>query len=296
MNITTDSIAGRNVVFDLILEDIPGGVSLDKTRIADGTLYIGAGTPVYVDKATRVAQIVKTAITVADSASGDAVRVAKGHQFIAGESITDGYVVAVISSITTTEDDYDIIVPATTLVNFAEDAVLVEATAGAGMGDFAAVTLITATNKTLKLVDPTGKSAGISVRTATNTGDTLSVAFAGKTLTILQASTTAASNTPAVEIQTAVRALATTLGIDFSEWVVSGDELAGSGVTDVTGVMAANSPHKYAVNGFVKDTVNVEGANAECSVVVRGTVREGSLPYPVNAALKANVPLITFNV
>lgn len=294
MNITTDSFGGRNVVFDKILEDIPGGVSLDKTRLKSDTEYISAGTPVNVNKSTRVAEIVKTAVCDASSADGDNVRVLKNHQFIAGESITDGYVVAVISSITTSNAGYDILVVATTLVNYAEGVVLVEANAGATPGEYAAATVTIATGKTIKVVDPTGKAAGVIIAVTAAADDNLAVSFAGKTLSIALASTTASKNTPAVEVQAAVRAL-TNDNIDFTGFVVTGDELAGSAITPASGTMAANSTYKYLPTGFVKDTVNVELSNADCSVVIRGTVREGSLPYPVNNVLKANLPLITFN-
>lgn len=295
MNITSSSFGGRNVVFDSVIEDIPGGVSLDKSRLKTDAEYIGAGTPVNVDKAARSAQIVKTAACVAGSANGDNPRVAKNHQFIAGESVTDGFVVAVISSITTSNAAYDILVVATTLVNFAENEVLVEANAGAIMGDYAVVTVPIASGASIKVVDPTGKAAGLNVSVVANGSDALAVSLAGKTITIALASTTAASNTPAVEIQAAIRALSGR-GIDFTAWLVTGDERAGSAITPATVTLAANAPYKYVPNGYVKDTVNVEESNAECSVVIRGTVRESSLPYPVNAVLKASTPLITFNV
>lgn len=294
MQIRKGSLGGRNVVFDSVIEEIPGGVGLTRARLITGQTEVPAGTLVNVTN--RAAQIIKTAKCVADSANGDNVRVEKGHLFKAGESITDGYIVAVISSITTTNADYDILVVATTLVNYATGVVLVEAEAGAEEGVFAKAVITIASGQTIKLVDPTGKSAGITVSIASAGNDTLAVSFTGKTLAIALASTTAASNTPAVEIQAAVRALATTYGIDFSEWVLSGSERAGSAVTPATGVMAANQPLKYVPNGMVKETVNVEEENADCSVVIRGTARESALPYPVNSRLKAALPLFTFSI
>ena len=56
MNITETSIPGRNVVWESILDEVPGGVSVDVTRLdytADGKEYLPAGTPVYVDLSTR---------------------------------------------------------------------------------------------------------------------------------------------------------------------------------------------------------------------------------------------------
>ncbi len=293
MNITSETIEARNVVFDSILEDIPGGVSLDKTRVPSTLKYMKAGTLLNVNKSTRVAEFIKTAKCVADSADGDNVRVEKGHLFAAGDYVTDGYVVAAITSITTTEDDYDILVVASTLVNYAAGVVLVESAEGKAVGTGATVTVTIATNKTITVTDPSGKAAGLVVAIASAANDNLAVSFSGMTLSIALADTTATKNTPAVEIQAAVRALSSEL-FDFSQFVLSGDEETTVSGTK-SGVMAINSPYKYDPNAILKDTVNVELSNAECSAVVRGAVRESALPYPVNSALKALMPLISFN-
>jgi len=292
MNITSETFGGRNVVFDSILEDIPGGVSLDKTRVPSTLTYLKAGTLLNVNKSTRVAEFIKTAKCVADSADGDNVRVVKGHLFAAGDYVTDGYVVAEISSITTSEDDYDILVVGTTLVNYAAGVILVESASGKAVTKGATVTVTIATDKTITVTDPSGKAAGLIVSIASAADDNLAVSFSGKTLSIALANTTGTKNTPAVEIQAAVRALTSTL-FDFSQFVLSGDEETTVTGTK-TGTLALNSPYKYDPSGILKDTVNVEGSNAECSVVIRGAVRESALPYPVNNALKALLD-ITFN-
>lgn len=294
MNITSETIEARNVVFDSVLEDIPGGVSLDKTRVPSTLKYMKAGTLLNVNKSTRVAEFIKTAKCVADSADGDNVRVEKGHLFAAGDYVTDGYVVAAITSITTTEDDYDILVVASTLVNYATGVVLVESASGKNLTKGATVTITMATDKTITVTDPSGKAAGLKVDVKSAADDNLAVAFSGMTLTIQMANTTGTKNTPAVEVQAAVRALSSEL-FDFSQFVLSGDEETTITGTK-SGVLAANSPYKYDPSGVLKETVNVEGANAECSVVIRGAVRESALPYPVNAGLKALLPQITFNV
>ena len=59
--------------------------------------------------------------------------------------------------------------------------------------------------------------------------------------------------------------------------------------------MALNQPYKYLPTGIVRETVNVEYANPDVAVVLKGAVRESALPYSVNAALKAMLPQITFN-
>jgi hypothetical protein len=294
MQLTNSTITGRNVVFDSVLEDIPGGVNLDVSRLTSDLEYIKAGTLVNVNKATRIAEVVKTAVCVADSVDGDNIRVAKGHLLKAGEYVTDGYVVAAISSITTSNATYDILVVGTTLVNYGVGVVLKESAAGKVAGSHATVSILVATGNTFVVNDPTGKAAGITVSILTAADDNLAVAYAGKTLTISLASTTATKNTPAVEIQAAVRALSAT-DIDFGGWTLAGADIAGSGVTGTkTGVMAVNEPLIYTPTGFVKDQVAV-AANIEASVVVRGAVRESALPYPVDAGLKAKLPMFTFN-
>jgi len=109
MQITETAIAGRKVVFENILEDIPGGVSVDVSRLdytADGKEYLPAGTPVYVDLSTRVAEVCKS---VAGAASGDAthIYVATGHHFQVGDSITDFSYCRIISAVAASGTGYE---------------------------------------------------------------------------------------------------------------------------------------------------------------------------------------------
>jgi hypothetical protein len=91
MNITETSIPGRNVVWESILDEVPGGVSVDVTRLdytADDKEYLPAGTPVYVDLSTRVAEVCKSAAAAA-SGTATTVILPKEHHFKVGDSITD---------------------------------------------------------------------------------------------------------------------------------------------------------------------------------------------------------------
>lgn len=112
MQITNTSIAGRKVVFESILDEIPGGVSVDVTRLdytAAGKEYLPAGTPVYVDLSTRVAEVCKS---VAGAASGDATHIyvaASAHHFKVGDSITDFVNNRIISAITASGTGYEVI-------------------------------------------------------------------------------------------------------------------------------------------------------------------------------------------
>jgi hypothetical protein len=298
MQISSETIAARNVVFDYMHEDLPGGAGLDKTRLIDTLEEVKAGTLVNV--AARVAEVVKTAVCVASSADSTHIRVTKGHLFKVGESVTDGFAVGAITVVDkTTSTAYDILTLGAALVNYGAGVVLVEVNTSAVMGEFASATVTIATGKTITVKDPSGASAGMIVSITAAGDDNLAVTYATNTLSIALAGTTATKNTPAVEIQAAVRALASG-PFAFGEFVVTGDELAGSAITPATGTMAVNQPYKYLPTGLVKATVQVgDGAtlyeNVGVSVITRGAVRESALPYPINAALKALLPKFTFN-
>ena len=124
MNITTDSIAGGKVVFENILEEVPGGASLDVVARLDYLIhsadvdkrYLKAGAPVYFDPATRVAQVCKSASWITGG-STTAIRVGKNHHFKVDEFMNDGVTTGLISAIVTTEADYDTITVNTALLN-----------------------------------------------------------------------------------------------------------------------------------------------------------------------------------
>ena len=113
MNITETSIPGRNVVWESILDEVPGGVSVDVTRLdytADGKEYLPAGTPVYVDLSTRVAEVCKSAAAAA-SGTATTVILPKEHHFKVGDSITDFAYCCIISDITEGDDTDTLTVP-----------------------------------------------------------------------------------------------------------------------------------------------------------------------------------------
>lgn len=132
MFITTDSQAGRKVVFENILEDIPGGVSVNVTRLdytASGKEWLPAGTPVYVDLSTRTAEVCKT---VAAAGTGDATHlyVSDDHHFKVGDSITDFSYCRIISSISASGDDYELITVPSGLI-YTSGTIYAEAATGA---------------------------------------------------------------------------------------------------------------------------------------------------------------------
>lgn len=131
MNITETSIPGRNVVWESILDEVPGGVSVDVTRLdytADDKEYLPAGTPVYVDLSTRVAEVCKSAAAAA-SGTATTVILPKEHHFKVGDSITDFAYCLIISDITEGDDTDTLTVPSGLIT--ASGTVYGEAAAGA---------------------------------------------------------------------------------------------------------------------------------------------------------------------
>lgn len=115
MQITNDSIAGKKVIFESIIDEIPGGVSLvvaDLDYLVHNAnvdkRYLPAGTPVYVDIAARTATVCKSAIALASS-SAKAIRVPKNNHFKVDEILNDGVTSATITGITTSVATYDTI-------------------------------------------------------------------------------------------------------------------------------------------------------------------------------------------
>ena len=113
LSITGETDSSGVIIFDTILEDFTGGAILDRTRLKS-TDEIKAGSLLYIN--AGVAEIVKTALVITGG-SATGIRVAKGHQFIAGDFLTAGTSVHAepIATITTTEDAYDTLTIGTTL-------------------------------------------------------------------------------------------------------------------------------------------------------------------------------------
>ena len=115
MQITTSTFGGKKVIFDSIIDEVVGGVSLNVTNLDYLTnnanvdkRYLPAGTPVYVDYTTRVAYVCKSTIALASS-SNKAIRVPKNHHFKVDDILNDGVTSATITGITTSVATYDTI-------------------------------------------------------------------------------------------------------------------------------------------------------------------------------------------
>lgn len=111
---TTESRS--DVVFQSVLETIPGGRTLAIADLSQTIVY--AGTPIGIDSSTKLGHIVKCAEMQA-TATDTAVdyRVLKGHNFAVGDHIcsAEGAKAQTITSITTTETAYDTLTVGTTL-------------------------------------------------------------------------------------------------------------------------------------------------------------------------------------
>ena len=132
MQISTTSISGNKVVFENILEDVPGGVALNVTRLdylTSGKEYLAAGTPVYVNLTARTAEVCKT---VKAAANGDATHlyVATGHHFKVSDSITDFSFCRIISAITASGTGYENITVPSGLI-YASGTIYAQAATGA---------------------------------------------------------------------------------------------------------------------------------------------------------------------
>ncbi len=120
---------GAGVVFDKVLEDIPGGAIVSRTRLrTDAFSILPAGTPLYV--LNGAAEIVKTALVITGG-NATAVRVNKNHHFKVGDVVmlAAGSNSTAITAINTTNADYDVLTIATLGSTPAADDVLIEASA-----------------------------------------------------------------------------------------------------------------------------------------------------------------------
>ena len=126
MNLTSEIISGRKVVFDQVIEDYPGGASFDLSNVPADTEYIAAGTPVYIDKSARVAYLVKTA-TIVDASDADKVYIDTPNLFSVGDHVYDGATAQTITAITAS-GDMDLLALDGDLSITGEGTVLTEAT------------------------------------------------------------------------------------------------------------------------------------------------------------------------
>jgi len=122
MQIVNTSIPGTKVIFESIREEVPGGCSIPVARLDNETKnsnvdkrFLPAGTPVYVDLDTNIAQVCKSSTAITGSGA-QTLRVAKNNHWKVGDLVNDQVTSAAISSITTSGAAYDTLNVAAVLV------------------------------------------------------------------------------------------------------------------------------------------------------------------------------------
>lgn len=132
LNIGTKDPVNKIIWDEIDAKRAQGGFTLAaNTPASNATGWILKGLPLNVNYISRVAEVVKTALVIADS-TATKTRVAKGSLFIVGEAIanTVGAVAVAITAIdTTTSEDYDILTHLTVTNAFVADTVIFEAAA-----------------------------------------------------------------------------------------------------------------------------------------------------------------------
>ncbi len=82
-----------------------------------------------------------------------------------------------------------------------------------------------------------------------------------------------------------------TVGTSLGLAMLDGDCLVQATAQAAT---AGTGTYKYPPVGIALNSVDLEKDNQGCGILVRGTVNESLLPYPVDANIKAFLPLIRF--
>jgi len=196
MYVKKESDTERTLAVENVLEDIPGGGTIDPDDFQSDTTMMGEGAIVGKDS-NGIYHLVKSAALYEDEADSETdYKVLKGHEFKVGDfimysGITGSKAYAITEIDTETSEDYDILTVGTTL--------------------------------------------GLAM----NEGDCLVEATEEATV-------------------------------------------AGTGT------------YKYTPAGIALNSVDLENDNQGCGIMIRGTVNESLLPYPVDTPLKALLPLIIF--
>jgi len=275
-----------------------GGFSVDTTSLPTGLAYIKQGTLININYTTRTATVFKS-VKVITGGSTSAPRVTKNNLFKVGDSvIVEGRLEArTISAIVTTNTAYDTWTLSGAITGLAADDTL-ELGSGAGTQSWGGNISDKATEfMAIKVFDSDFDGATILLKA--NGSDALAVAYASKVLTISLASTTDASNTPAL-IQTAIRALGTVESVDFSTMLVLGTNTGhGAVLADPQAVAKLNDSdvnlNTNKPNAFVLDTVKNEGTPTVSAIISAMEIEPANLPFPITAGQKIALgPLFHF--
>jgi hypothetical protein len=166
MQTTSSTDTERNLAVELILEDIPGGGVVEKDDFKTTSTEMKEGALVGID-ANGIYHITKTATAYASAASGaTSVLVEQGHEFVAGDFVTETGNTATaraISTITASGAYYDTFALAGALLVAVSDGdVLIQAAASGSAAGFLYSPVAIATNPVDLTADNTG--CGLLVR------------------------------------------------------------------------------------------------------------------------------------
>lgn len=296
----TDSVVP--LVYREIFEK-PETITMNISSLKSGTTRLLPGS--VIGMSAGIGYLLKTAVTqAAAAAAATDVRVDKGHQFKVGDVVVYNDVATVITAVTTTETDYDTLSLTATLDAVEAvpvDTVLYQGSAEAtNSATESAATVEDTADDFLEIANPRGTTNDIIVTISQNSSDALSVTYtpSTKTLAIALAKTTAASNNAAA-IQTAIRALAQSGGVDFTDWTATGTGWdggqTGATLTDPSHRMSGGVPKpsyinpKYTDIGFLYKTVDFdmdEDSNIMGSVIRAASIDESQLPWEIPTCFK----------
>ena len=125
-----------NPVFQAIMEDNPGGVTLALGDLKSATEEVKAGAVIGEGSTAGLFHLIKTAEVYADAESAT-ILVEKEHEFKVGDFISNGLGSSAIISITTTETLYDTIVVTNGLTVSDGDALYQSTSEGVEVADLA---------------------------------------------------------------------------------------------------------------------------------------------------------------
>lgn len=173
MYVAKETGTERSLCIELVLEDIPGGGTIEPDDFKTDTTELDEGALVGKDS-NGIYHLVKTAELYEDEINTETdYKVLKSHEFKVGDvivaSVITGSAAIAITAITTTETDYDTITVGTTLgLAMSDGDVLAQATETAASG--AGALKYTPVGITLNSVDlsKANKGAGILVRGTVN--------------------------------------------------------------------------------------------------------------------------------
>lgn len=109
--ITKTTESPKPIIFNKIIEDLPGGVLLARTDLPTTAEEVGEGTLIAEDATTKgLYHVAKTAVVQeALAGAATALKVKKNHLFVVGDFISNGIASTEITAIVTTNADYDLL-------------------------------------------------------------------------------------------------------------------------------------------------------------------------------------------